>query len=286
MKLPLLSFLLIAASAANAQQKIVTQAVIQTTTNIIAPEEEDAVNVQGNGGGFNFRNFGDGETKSTIYYKDSMVKTVNKTDMGRTTSIRNNSALLTTTLIEMMGNKSGYYATDAEQAEMRVRIDSMMKARVADTSNGRRVSMAKPSEPVIVVTNETRKVAGYVCKKAYIITTGFLGNKDTTTAWYSPELKFVNLNYTGGMGGFGIQTGTVNGLDKLDGFVMAYEMKMRRNRFMQVEVKKLDLDKKIVDKEFEIPKDFELKPASEMQRMMRGSGRGPGGASTEIIMRP
>lgn len=288
MKVILLFGSTLLATAAFAQPKIISQAIIQTTTNVIAPEEDDASSVQQGGGGFNFRNFGDGETKSTIYYKDSMVKIVNKSDIGRTTSIRNNAALFTTTLIEMMGNKTGFYASDADQAKARLQMDSMMKARMAsDTSASgrRRQAITNPSAPEIIVTSETKKFAGYVCKKALIITTGFLGTKDTTIAWFTPDIKFDHLNYTGGMSGFGIQTSSVNGLDKLDGFVMAYQMKMRRNRVMEVEVTKIDLDKKIEAKDFDIPKDFDLKPMSEMQKMMRGERR-DGGSPVMIMQRP
>jgi hypothetical protein len=49
-------------------------------------------------------------------------------------------------------------------------------------------------------------------------------------------------------------------------------MNMRRNRKMQVEVTKIDLQKDIADKEFDIPKDFEVKPMKDMQNMFGGQG--------------
>lgn len=269
-----------------AQQKIITQATISTTTNVIAPEEDDASNVQQQGGGgFNFRNFGDGETKSTTYYKDAMVKTVIKTDMGRTTTIRNNETKLTTTLLEIMGNKTGFYASDDEQVEMKRKMDSMMQARnAADTSQHKRtVSSSAPANVDIVYTEETKKIAGYNCKKALVITTRILGLKDTTIAWYSPEIKFDNLGYTGGLSGFGTVVSNSNGLEKINGFVMRYEMKMRRNRQMIVEVTKIETGKDIAAKEFEVPKDFDLKPMKEMQNMMGGRGGPGGGPGIQII---
>ena len=66
---------------------------------------------------------------------------------------------------------------------------------------------------------------------------------------------------------------TLNGLEKLDGFVIRYEMNMRRNRRMEVEVTKIVLDKEIDSKEFDIPKDIEMKPMKEMGNMF-GGGRG------------
>ena len=273
------SFLIsILSLASYAQPKKITQATISTTTNVIAPDEDDASNVQPQGGGgFNFRNFGDGETKSTTYYKDAMVKTVIKTEMGRTTTFRNNDSKMTTTLLEIMGNRTGFYASDVDQALMRKKMDSMMQARnaVDTTRKMRTVSSNAPSNIEVKYLDETKKIAGYSTKKALIITTRILGLKDTTVAWYSPEIKMDNLAYTGGMSGIGIAPTTSNGLDKIDGFVMRYEMKMRRNRQMVVEVTKIDTGKEIAAKEFDIPKDFDLKPISEMQNMMGGrSGSG------------
>ncbi|MEO6403871.1 MAG: hypothetical protein ABIY51_03225 [Ferruginibacter sp.] len=278
----LMSFL---ATASYAQPKKITQATISTTTNVIAPDEEDASNVQNQGGGgFNFRNFGDGETKSTTFYKDAMVKTVIKTDMGRTTTLRNNETKMTTTLLEMMGNKTGFYASDDDQVEMKKKMDSMMKARAASDTNQRMrtMSASAPANIDIVYPGDIKKIAGYDCKKALIITTRILGIKDTTIAWFTPDIKFDNLHYTGGLSGFGAAVSSVNGLDKLDGFVMRYEMKMRRNRQMIVEVTKVETGKEIAAKEFDVPKDFDLKPIKEMQNMMGGRGNG-GGQGMQII---
>jgi GLPGLI family protein len=259
------------------QPKLISQAIVNTTTTVIAPEDEDVQNLQnsGQGGGMNFRNFMDGETKSVTYLKNNFTKTVMKSDMGRSTIIRNDSLKLTTTLIEMMGNKTGFYVTDEEQAQLRKRADSMMQGRRKKDSSASitREMPQRPSEvPVeISYTNDTRKIAGYACKKAWVITTRLLGTKDSVAAWYSPEIKLQHVSSTGGLSGFG-NMGSVNGLDKIDGFVMAYEMNMRRNRKMQVEVTKIDLQKDIADKEFDIPKDFEVKPMKDMQNMFGGQG--------------
>lgn len=268
-----------------AQTATVKQAIIHTTTTVVAPEEEDVANIQSQGmppGAMVFRNFGDGETKSVTYIKDDLVKTVIKTDMGRSTIIRNNTTKMTTTLLEMMGNKTGFYASDEEQALMRKRLDSMMQARTKDSPV---VALVRPQDiPVeISYTQESKKIAGYNCKKAYLIATRLLGLKDTSVVWYTPEIKIENLPYTGGSGmsvGLGMTmaggTGTnaLNGLSKIDGFVMQYETKMRRGRVMTVQVTKLEANKEIAAKEFDVPRDFDLKPMKEMQSMLRGQGPG------------
>ncbi|MEP6713368.1 MAG: hypothetical protein ABJA37_13160 [Ferruginibacter sp.] len=277
MKLFLVFSLLCADTIAVAQPKIITQAVVSTTTNVIAPEEDELQNVQnqnqGGGGGMAmFRNFGDGETKATTYLKNDMVKTVIKTDMGRTTIIRNNTQKLTTTLLEIMGNKNGFFITDDEQVAMRKRMDSMSQARRKDSLKQQPRSEINNNVEVSYA-NDTKKIAGYICKKAYVITAKFLGVKDTVAVWYSPEIKLQNIASTGGLSGFG-NAGTVNGFDKIDGFVMGYEMNMRRNRHMTVEVTKIDIAKEIADKEFEIPKDFVIKPMKDMQSLFGNGGGG------------
>lgn len=273
MKLFLVFSFVASCSVAMAQPKLISQAIVSTTTNVIAPEDDELQNVQnqGQGGGMGamFRNFGDGETKATTYLKNDMVKTVMKTDMGRTTIIRNNGTKLTTTLIEMMGNKTGFYITDSEQVVMREKMDSMMKSRRKDSAEHTRPANA--SNPVnVIVTDENKKIAGYDCKKAYLVTTHILGIKDSVAVWFTPDIKLENVTSTGGLSGFG-NMGTINGLDKIDGFVMGYETKMRRNRRMVVEVTKIDTSKDIADKEFVIPKDFDVKPMKDMQGMGGGN---------------
>lgn len=252
-----------------AQPKLVSQATINTTTTIIAPEEDDVSNIQNQGDGrMVFRNFADGETKSVTYLKNDLVKTVVKTDMGRSTIIRDNAKKVTTTLMEMMGNKTGFYATDEEQAQMRKRVDSMMQAtRNSGDSGARRVVRSAEAPAEIAYTEETKKIAGYTCKKAYVIHTRLLGIKDSSVVWYTPEFKLQNVASTGGLSMFGNLGGSsVNPLEKIDGFVMRYESKMPRRRSMIIEVNKVDLVKEIADKEFEIPKDFEVKPMKDMQQ--------------------
>ena len=272
MKKHILIPLLFLAPATFAQQKIITQAIVNTTTNVIAPEEDDLQNPGGAPGGMNFRNIMDGETKSVTYLKNDLVKTVLKSDVGRSTIIRNNSTKITTTLLEIMGNKTGFYVSDSEQTELRKKADSVMQSRQKKDSAVSIPVDQKPATTELVDLGETKKIAGYICKKALVITTKFPIIKDTVSVWYTNEIKLQNISSTGGLSGFG-NMGAVNGLEKIDGFVMRYEMNMRRDRRMEVEVTKIDTSKEITDKEFEIPKDFEVKPMKDMRGMF-GGGRG------------
>lgn len=276
MKIVLLFGLGLTGFTAYAQPKEVSMATVNITTTIVAPEGEDVSNIQNQGDGrMNFRNFGDGETKSVIYIKNDLVKTVAKSDVGRTTTIRDNKTKLTTTLLEIMGNKTGFYATDEEQEQAKKSMDSMMSARPRDSSARQAPRPAGTSTVDFVETNETKKIAGYLCKKAYLITTRLMILKDTAIVWYNPDFKVPNFTPAGAAGAiasFMNPSTTSNGMEKVDGFIMGYETKMRRNRTMIMEVTKVDFTKEVADKEFNIPKDFDVKPMKEMRNQMSGTG--------------
>ncbi|GAB2813759.1 hypothetical protein [Ferruginibacter profundus] len=270
-------FFLSAAVAAQAQVKILDHAIITTKTTIVSPEGADdniAPPPAAEGGEVRVMRFGgDGETKSVTTFKGNMIKTYTETDMSRTTVLRDNNKKMTTTLMEMMGKKTGFYTTDEDQQQMAKRMDSMMQSRsqtAASFNNGNQVSSTD-----IAYADDTKKVAGITCKKAFIIATRKNGTKDSSIVWYAPDFKLQGIASTGGMaGGFGNfgRTTALSGLDNLAGFPMQYEMKMNRGRKMIVEVTKINTEKEIADKEFEIPKDFEVKSMKDMQN---GNG-GPG----------
>lgn len=266
MKFTLLFTALCIAGSSSAQPKLITQATITTSTNIIAPEDEDVSQIQNqSGGGFNFRNFGDGETKSTTFVKNDLIKTIYKSESFRGSTYRNNNTKITTTIFEIMGNKQGFYSSDNDQAELSKRMDSMMKERAKIDTNMRQRTRAVNFASTVEYLNDTKKIAGLNCKKALIITDKLLA-KDTMAVWYTPEIKFANLTSTGGTSGFASLAGpTIDPFQKIDGFVMMYEREMPRGRKMEVKVTKIETDKEIADKEFELPKDVEIKSMKEMQ---------------------
>lgn len=268
-------FFLAATVVANAQVKVLDHAVINTKTTITSPESDDNVPppppAGGNGEEVRVMRFGgDGETKSVTTVKGDMVKTYIETDMSRTTVLRDNAKKITTTLMEMMGNKTGFYSTDEEQAQMAKRIDSMVQSRSQTTGNNFNATAAVSS--TIVYADGTKKIAGLVCKKAFVVTTRKNGSKDSSTVWYCPDFKLQGVVSTGGTSGFGSfgRVTSLGGLNDLAGFPMQYEMKMNRGRVMTVEVTKINTDKEVADKEFEIPKDFVVKSMKDMQNTNGG----------------
>jgi hypothetical protein len=270
-----LAFLMGTIAAATAQPKVLTQAVLTTKTTIVSTESEEPNTppLPANGEEIRVVRFGgDGETKSTTTLKGDLVKTFTENEMSRTSIIRDNNKKITTTLMEMMGNKTGFYATDEEQEQMRKRMDSLMQSRRQGNDNSS-LRQNAPTGTAISYLDETKKIAGLVCKKAFVIVTRQNGNKDSNTVWYCPDFKLQGITSTGGMQGFGGigRTTSLNGLSDIAGFPMQYEMKMPRGRKMTVEVTKINIEKEVPDAAFEIPKDFVLKPMKEMQNS--GDGR-------------
>jgi hypothetical protein len=265
-------FLAAAAIGVQAQTKVVDHAVITTKTTVISPEGDDAPPPPpvGDAGGEVriVRSFGgDGETKSVTTLKGDKVKTFTENEMSRTTVLRDNGKKVTTTLMEMMGNKTGFYSTDEEQEQMAKRMDSMMQTRRQGNEAFNLRSTATVSTAISYV-EETKKIAGISCKKALLIATKQNGSKDTSVAWYAPDFKLQGIVSTGGASGFGAigaRVTSTGGLSDLAGFPMQYEVKMGRGRKMVVEVTKINMEKEVADKEFEIPKDFVVKPMKDMQ---------------------
>jgi len=250
------------------------------------PEEDEAGTppaVGANGEEVRVMRFGgpDGDTKTTTWLKNDMVKTFSESEMGRSSIIRDNAKKITTTVMEMMGRKFGFYATDEEMEASRKRMDSMMQQRRSSNPDNQSANLTSPTAPkvdIIYIDDETKKIAGFECRKAFIVTTRSNGKSDSSVVWYAPEFLLQGVSSTGGaLGGFGgfggggVQS-AASAMEQLKGFPMQYERNMGRGRKMTVVVTKIVTDKEIADKEFEIPKDVEIKPMKDMQNSGGGQG--------------
>jgi hypothetical protein len=179
-----------------------------------------------------------------------------------------------------MGRKTGFYSTPEDEAAMRSRGDSMREAR-RDSLQKMGIPIAAPRKPEVEYTNETKKIAGYTCKKALIKTGGGGGGQgggqrsqaSVTEVWYTPDFKLAggfNVPGLGGGPGRGMMGGGMSGLEQIEGFPMEVSMERGNGMKMHMVVSKIQLDADIPDKEFEIPKGYDVKPMSEM--MNRGGG--------------
>ncbi|MBX2921145.1 MAG: hypothetical protein KF746_03050 [Chitinophagaceae bacterium] len=270
-----------------AQQKTIESAIVKSKTEITFPENPNRqLEGEGDGGGFPTGM----ESKNTVFFSKNFIKTFNETDFGNNTVIIDRQNKKTTTIIEAMGRKTGYYSNEADEAEMRKRMQERMDSlREARGGQNAQSNFTAP-EVEIVKTEETKKIAGYTCKKAIVKTKTRQGEANELTVWYAPEFKMAegypatgNAGFGGGGRGFSgsfgggrgrMGLGGLAGLDKIEGFVMGYEMSRPNGFKMSTEVTRVELDAVIPDKTFEVPKGIELKPASEMQNMfMQRQGR-------------
>lgn len=251
-------------------QKVVDKAIIKMKTDITFPENFNPGGGDGGGGG-GFQMPREMESNTTVWYKGKFTKMENQNDFNTSQTIIDRENKKTTLLMEAMGKKMGFYSTDADQEAMQKRMDSMRAVR-RDSLEKMGLNFAR-NEPEITVGTETKTIAGYTCKKAIIKTKGQNGQVSETVVWFTPDFKMgEDYSLNGGSGGGGMMRNmgmTPQGLDKINGFPMEYEIVRQNGMRVHMVVTKVQLDADIADKTFEIPKGYDLKPMSEMG--------GPGG---------
>lgn len=242
-------------------QQIVNEAIIQIKTETTAGEEAPPPNAPE---GATIMRFGDGEIKTKLFFKNGMTKLENDMGMGVNRVIYDSKTKTTTTLFEAMGKKMGFYTTDEDIQQMMNGTDSGRKQRI-ETFN---------PEVFIEYLSETKKIAGMTCNKALIRYKNRKGDEVQQPIWYSPEFMLGE--------GFRMRDlmrmANVPGLNKLKGFPMEFEVTRQNGAKVHFEVTKVDLNAKVDDKVFIIPKDYELK---SMKEMNRGNNGRPG----EFMMR-
>jgi len=281
-RISVLSVLLFAVTICFAQPKVVEKAIVKVKTEMTFPEnfgnDRGPGGGGGEGGGFSMPR--DMETNTTMYYTPSFMKVESMSDFGNNVVITDRINKKTTTLIEAMGRKTGFYSTDADMEAMKAKTDSMRQLR-RDSLQAMGITF-KDNKPELVYSDETKKISGVVCKKVTIKSKGQGGAVTENVIWYNPEFKMAATSTaagnTGGFGGGGgrgggmmSMAGGIQGLELIEGFPMEYEM-VRGNGFkIHMTVLKVQPDANIDEKIFEIPKGFDLKPMSSMQG---GNGEG------------
>jgi GLPGLI family protein len=262
----------------SAQVKIVEKAVIKMKTEITFPEnmggsspgEGDRVMMIGGAGGM--------EANTTMYYRGDFSKVESTSDFGNNIIITDRKNKKTTTLTEAMGRKVGFYSTDEDEQAMRFRMDSARNVR-RDSLEKAGIPIARPAKPEIEYIEETKKIAGYTCKKAIIKSKNQRGEVNTAIVWYCPDFKMAEGFTFGGGGGRGvIALAGMNGLDQIEGFPMEYQVERNNGMKIHIIITKVQLDPVIEDKTFDIPKGYDIKPIKEMQgsdgRMIMRMGAG------------
>ncbi len=163
-------------------------------------------------------------TKARTDLEMSGMNTVEITDYVDKTKIA---------LINMMGQKYAIKQTSAEIEK----------------------EMAKEAKPTIVLSDETKVIAGYTCKKA-VITVNDDGAKTSYEVYYSNELGSKMANFD-------------NPLYKdIDGVMLEFLLK---NRDINMKFTATSIEKKSLPaKDFEIPSDYTLTTQDELKSKFGG----------------
>jgi GLPGLI family protein len=249
-------FIIVSASAT--AQKVIDKAIVKIQTNITFPESNQTAGDSQERQSW----MRDMEINATVFFKGDNTKVESATDFGTTLMYMDRKAHKSTTLMEMMGKKTGFYTIDGDNAKAdsirNLRRDSLQKMGITFAS----------SEPVITYTEETKKIAGFACKKAIIKTKGRNNEVTESAVWYCPEFKMGPgfATSAGGGGPMRSMQGGMQGLDKINGFPMEYEMVRSNGMKMQMQVTKVQLDANIEDKLFEIPKGYDIKSMADFQQ--------------------
>jgi hypothetical protein len=262
-----------------AQIKTLDKVIIKMKTEITFPESMGG-NVPGEGDRLMMMGGVKGiESNTTIYCREDFTKVESVSDFGNNIIITDHKSKKTITLIEAMGKKFGFFSTKDDELAIRARNDSIRNARI-DSLEKVGIPTPRPSKPEIEYINETKNIAGYNCKKAFIKSKNQSGEANITTIWYCPDFKLANGFSFGGNSGRGILAmAGVNGLDLLAGFPMEYQMERNNGMKMSMTVTNVTLNAVIEDKIFEVPEGYDIKPIKEMQggegrNFMRNGGGG------------
>jgi GLPGLI family protein len=167
-------------------------------------------------------------TESTIYFKDNQIRMEMKMMGMSTVVITDAKDKSATTLMDMMGNK---YA-------VKLTADEIQKEQ-AKMSN---------SKYETKLTDETKMIAGYKCKKA--IATGKDGND--IIIYYTNEILARNQGFNDQYKG-------------IDGFPMEYQM-TQNGMNMRFVAKSVSKEKVEADK-FTIPPDYKITTKEEIAKM-------------------
>lgn len=116
----------------------------------------------------------------------------------------------------------------------------------------------KEPKPTVQITNETKDIAGYKCKKA-IVTVEKNENKTSFEIWYTNELGGREMNFGNPV------------YRDIDGMMMEFSMQERNftMKYSAVTVEK----KTLSDNIFEIPPDYKLTTQEELKSMFSGGGK-------------
>ena len=164
-------------------------------------------------------------TEAVMYFTNDKTRMEMKMGMGMNlVTLTDNKLKNTTVLMDVMGNKTAMTMTE----------DDIKK------------EAKKAGEYEIVKTNETKNIAGYLCKKAIVT----LKDKNQFNVWYTDQIKVSNVNWN-------------NQFKNIDGFLMEFKMDQNSGMSMNMTAKSIAAEK-APEQLFIIPEGYKKMTKDEM----------------------
>lgn len=212
----------------------------------------------------------DGELRIVI--KGNKYKVANESANMNNYIYVDKDAKTTTTLFEAMGNKRGFVQTDDEKIESRKAMDSARKNQQNNnqTMGGFRVQDMRPT--ITIEYSEESKIINKInCKKAIITSKRQNGETSKYDLWYTPDYILPE----------GVDLGRFAQFRDLKGIPVMYESVNKINfgdreitMTTKFELTSINNNAEIKDKEFDIPKGYDIKTWKEWQKDNPGGGGG------------
>jgi len=172
----------------------------------------------------------------TLSIKGTKTRNESTSAMGAITEITNYDQKFMVSLLQLQGKKLAIKKT---LAEINQEYDKVAK-------------------PVVQITNDTKDIAGYKCKKA-IVTMDNNGKKTSFEIWFTNDLGGREMNFGNPV------------YRDIEGMMMEFSMQERNftMKYTAVSVEK----KSLPDSSFEIPPDYKLTTQEELKSMFSGGGK-------------
>jgi GLPGLI family protein len=170
-------------------------------------------------------------TEMVMYIKKDKSRMEMSMGMGMTTVvISDNKAKVATTLMDVMGNKIATKSTEAD-----------IEKQNADQGDFK-----------VQITDETKTIAGYTCKKAVVTD----NEGESSDIYFCEDIKLEGGNWS------------QKQFKDINGFPLMYSFK-QRGMNMQMTATKI-IDEKVDDSKFNIPSDYKEMTQEEMRKMFGG----------------
>jgi GLPGLI family protein len=170
-------------------------------------------------------------TESKMFFKDNQGRVEMKMGMGMSqVMLFDNKNKMMTMLMDMMGNK--------------------IAVKMTEEDIKKRKEKEGKQDYDIKLTDETKEIAGYKCKKAVVT------NKDGSfDLYYTDQIAYKNGDW-------------VSDFKGIDGFPLQYKI-TNNNLTMQMNAKSVSKEK-VEDSMFKIPDDYKPMTSEELQKMYGG----------------